>query len=192
MPMRVLLPDPGMTPAPASAPAPPAAPKKKRFPQRSAKNAEAAAVATAAHMEAQKPMAEAVSTVLKEKAAAKKVRIDAEQAVMKAAVDEANAKKAADEAAAAAAAAAIPPIVQEPPKRLKKIAPLEQPKPLAISAPSGPVEAPPAAPAPPAKVKRAPNAYALAVGKYRKEGKSFAEAAALAKEEIAKAKLPAA
>jgi hypothetical protein len=112
---------------------------------------------------------------------------------MKAAVDEANAKKAADEAAAAAAAAAaaIPAIVQEPPKRLKKIAPLEPSKLLAISAPSGPVEAPPP-PALPAKVKRAPNAYALAVGKYRKEGKSFAEAAALAKAETAKAKLPAA
>jgi hypothetical protein len=43
----------------------------------------------------------------------------------------------------------------------------------------------------PAKAKRAPNAYALAVGRLRKEGKSFAEAAALAKAEIAKAKVPA-
>jgi hypothetical protein len=83
------------------------------------------------------------------------------------------------------------PVIQEPPKRLKKVAVLKpnldaQPAPLSLSAPTGPVVAEPMTPKP--RVKRAPNAYALAVGKHRKAGKSFAEAAAAAKAELAKAK----
>lgn len=85
------------------------------------------------------------------------------------------------------------PVIQEPPKRLKKVAVLKpnldaQPAPLAVSAPTGPVVAEPMTPKP--RVKRAPNAYALAVGRHRKAGKSFVEAAAAAKAELATAKAP--
>ncbi|NDD54838.1 hypothetical protein EBZ39_13405 [bacterium] len=190
--MRVLLPDHPPTPNPApvdSAPkaADPSAapaPKKKRFPQRSAKNAEAAAAKKEAHAAAQKPMAEAAAAIAKEKADAEAAKLHEARAAMQATIEAANAEKAA---AAAAAAAAPVPIVQEPPKRLKKVAILEPPKPLAVSAPTTPVIAPPAAPAP--KAVRKPNAYALAVGKYRKEGMSFAEAAAKAKADCAAAKV---
>jgi hypothetical protein len=96
-------------------------------------------------------------------------------------------------APAPAPAPVAEPVIQEPPKRLKKVAVLKpnldaQPAPLAVSAPTGPVVAEPMTPKP--RVKRAPNAYALAVGRHRKAGKSFAEAAAAAKAELAKAKEP--
>jgi hypothetical protein len=74
-------------------------------------------------------------------------------------------------------AAPAPPKV----KRVKKVAESLP----AVAAPA-PTLAPPATPA--EKKKRAPTAYAIAVGKHRKAGKSFAEAAKAAKAEIDAAK----
>jgi len=59
-----------------------------------------------------------------------------------------------------------------------------------VSAPAAPAQAPSLAPSgtPAKKAKRPPTAYALAVGRHRKAGKSFAEAAKAAKAECDAAK----